>query len=64
VSVQQDKTKALENADIIFLAIKPQQFNFVLEEYSKDISKAKLIVTIAAGVSTEFVEKKLSKNLS
>ncbi|MFA6914130.1 MAG: NAD(P)-binding domain-containing protein, partial [Endomicrobiia bacterium] len=61
VIVQQDKFKALENADIIFLAVKPQQFDFVLEEHSKDISKAKMIVTIAAGISTEFIEKRLSK---
>ncbi|MFA6613801.1 MAG: pyrroline-5-carboxylate reductase [Endomicrobiia bacterium] len=61
VTVQQDKFKALENADIIFLAVKPQQFDFVLEEHSKDISKAKMIVTIAAGISTEFIEKRLSK---
>ncbi|MGE4385748.1 MAG: pyrroline-5-carboxylate reductase [Endomicrobiaceae bacterium] len=61
VEIQHDKLKALENADIVFLAIKPQQFNFVLDEYAKEISKAKLIVTIAAGISTDFVEKKLSK---
>ncbi len=61
VSVQQDKDEALKDADIVFLAVKPQQFKFVLEEYSKQISKAELIVSIAAGITTEFIEKHVSK---
>lgn len=61
VTVQQDKVQALKDADIVFISIKPQQCKFVLEEYSKDISKAKLIISIAAGITTEFIEKNLSK---
>jgi len=61
VSVSHDKEETLKKADIVFLAIKPQQFKSVVEEYGKLIGKAKLVVTIAAGISTEFVEKYLSK---
>ncbi len=61
VSVEQDKSEALNKADIVFLTIKPQHFKGVLEEYGKQIGKAKMIVTIAAGITTEFVEKYLSK---
>jgi pyrroline-5-carboxylate reductase len=61
VSIQPDKDTALESADIVFLAIKPQQFKSVLGDYSKQISKAKIIVTIAAGITTDFVETNTSK---
>ncbi len=61
VSVSCDKEEILENADIVFMAIKPQHFKSVIEEYGNHIAKAKLVVTIAAGISTEFVEKYLSK---
>ena len=61
VSAQQDKSEALDKADIVFLTIKPQTFKSVLEEYGKKIAKAKMVVTIAAGITTQFVEKYLSK---
>ena len=61
VNITQDKSEALNKADIVFLTIKPQHFKGVLEEYGKQIGKAKMIVTIAAGITTEFVEKYLSK---
>ena len=61
VSAQQDKAEALNKADIVFLTIKPQTFKGVLEEYGKQIGKAKMVVTIAAGITTQFVEKYLSK---
>jgi len=61
VTVQQDKVQALKDADIVFIAIKPQQCKFVLQEYAKDLLKAKLIVSIAAGITTEFIEKNISK---
>ncbi len=61
VTVEQNKFDALKDADVVFLAIKPQQFKSVLDEYSKEIAKAKIIVTIAAGITTEFVEENTSK---
>lgn len=61
VSVSHDKEKALEKADIVFLAIKPQQIEAIVKEYGKQIGKAKLVVTIVAGISTELIEKYLSK---
>lgn len=61
ISVQQDKSEILQKADIVFLAIKPQNFKSVLEEYGKQIAKAKMIVSVAAGITTKVIEKYLTK---
>lgn len=43
--------------DIIFLSIKPQNFSEVLESVRGSVSTEKLFVTIAAGISTDFIKK-------
>ena len=48
-------------ADIVVLAIKPQIMDRVLEELADNLSKDKLVVSIAAGVPAETIEKKLHK---
>lgn len=63
VEIQQDKSQALENAEVVFLSTKPQNFDTILKEHSEEIKKAKLIVSVAAGISTEFIEKFLPKNI-
>ncbi len=63
VSIQQDKASALENAEIVFLSTKPQQFGNIFKDYSSELKKAKIIVSIAAGVTTEFIEKFLPQNV-
>lgn len=43
-------------ADIIFIATKPNQVESVLNEIKEDLNNDKLIVSIAAGVSTKKIE--------
>ena len=45
-------------ADILFLAVKPQDFDGVLTEL-KDKTAGKLIISIAAGITTSYIEKLL-----
>lgn len=45
-------------SDIIILAVKPQDFETVLSEI-KDSAGDKLVISIAAGIRTEYVEKQL-----
>lgn len=45
-----------KNADVIILAVKPQDFDIVLNEI-KDLTKNKLIISIAAGITTRYIEK-------
>lgn len=48
-----------QNADIVLLAVKPQQIDAILEELSKVSNHAKTIITIAAGISIEHIKKYL-----
>lgn len=56
---------AMENAAIVIVAVKPQDVDAVVAEFAKNITAAsgdnaeQVLVTIAAGVTTEYVESKL-----
>ena len=49
----------VNNSDIIILAVKPQDFDIVLGEI-KPFIQAKLIISIAAGITTGYIEKILN----
>lgn len=49
------------NADIIFLAVKPQNYAAVLEQINGSNFEGKIIISIAAGISTEYIESKIGK---
>lgn len=51
-------TDLLKQSDAIVLAVKPQDFDAVLSEV-KPFAKGKLIISIAAGIKTQYIEKKL-----
>jgi len=59
-AVSKDNRKVVEFADIIILAVKPQIIPDVLEEV-KDIVKGKLVVSIAAGLTTATLESNLEE---
>jgi len=63
VRIEKNNKKAVKFADIIILAVKPQNIGEVLEEISGDIDKTKLIVSIAAGIPTKFIEGYLKKGI-
>ncbi|MBU0709745.1 MAG: pyrroline-5-carboxylate reductase [Candidatus Omnitrophica bacterium] len=48
----------IKSVDTVILAVKPQVFDQLLKEIA-DLSTGKLIISIAAGISTAFIEKKL-----
>ncbi len=51
-------TELTEKSGVIILAVKPQDFADILSEIG-DSGKNKLFVSIAAGISTAYIEKKL-----
>lgn len=53
-----DLETAVKNCEIVLLAVKPQDFDAVLSQIKEFISK-KLVISIAAGVTTLYIEKKL-----
>src|SRR6185295_7069842 len=54
-----DPTKALRGAGLILLAVKPQQMKELLSRTGSLFPKKALVVSIAAGVSTDQIEKGL-----
>lgn len=56
VNVAVDSVDLVKKVDTLILAVKPQDFDAVLGEM-KDFSKDKLIISIAAGITTEHIEK-------
>jgi pyrroline-5-carboxylate reductase len=63
LKVSNNNEKTAKNADIIILAIKPQNMAATLKEISSVIDKSKLVISIAAGITTNFIENSLSKGV-
>ena len=52
-----------EKSDIILLAVKPQNYDEVLNDIKDSVTDDKVIVTIAAGISIEYIRKRLGRNV-
>jgi pyrroline-5-carboxylate reductase len=50
--------EVVENSDAVFICVKPKDFDNVLDEI-KDICGSRLVVSIAAGVTTKYIESRL-----
>ena len=63
-STYQVKVKSIteigKDCDVIFLAVKPQDLDTVLSELSQSLKKETLLISIAAGKTTKFIESKLA----
>lgn len=63
-STYQVKVKSIteigQDCDVIFLAVKPQDLDTVLSELSRSLKKETLLISIAAGKTTKFIESKLA----
>lgn len=53
----------VKNAEIIFIAVKPQDISQVLEDLKSEVRASQLIVSIAAGITTSYIIKKLGKKI-
>lgn len=61
LQVSTDNKQAVKDADIIILSVKPQNFADTLREIRTVATSSKLFISIAAGVTTDFIEKALTK---
>jgi pyrroline-5-carboxylate reductase len=64
VSVFADKKEAVSKADVIFLAVKPQNMLQVICEIKPFVRKGYLIISIAAGITTKFIEETLGMEIA
>ncbi len=51
--------EAAERAETLVIAVKPQDMGKLLEEISPKITPATLVISVAAGITTAFIERKL-----
>ena len=61
IPVLSDNRALASDSDVIFIATKPSCVQGVLEEISSELTNDKLIVSIAAGVSTKKINKIIGK---
>ena len=59
VEVGTDNRKAVKNADIILLCVKPQVIREVLEEIRPELTERSLVISVAASVPTSYIEQHL-----
>ena len=62
INIGTDNKILAQNSEIIFLAVKPNQVLAILEEINEFITPEKLIVSIAAGITTKKLEENLPQN--
>ncbi|RAK07086.1 pyrroline-5-carboxylate reductase [Halanaerobium saccharolyticum] len=61
IEITADNQEAVQKADYIILAVKPQIIKFVLEDIKKDAA-AKVIISIAAGIKTDLLSQYFGSN--
>ena len=57
INVTTDNKQAAQNADILFLSIKPNMFSSVISGIKDVVGKDTLVISIAAGMSISAIEK-------
>jgi len=58
ITVEQDNKVAVSASDVVLLCVKPIDLEPLLQEISKE-STGKLVISIVAGVSTKFLQRRL-----
>lgn len=59
IRITNDNVEAVEDADVVVLATKPQVFAQMLPGISAVLGPAKLLISVAAGISTRLIERAL-----
>lgn len=59
ITVSLDNKKTVEGSDIILIAVKPQNMDAVINEISSSLKPSQVLISVAASVTTAFVEKRL-----
>ena len=63
LKVSSHNEKTVKSADIIILAVKPQNMAQTLKGISSAVDKTQIIVSIAAGITTKFIESHLPQGV-
>jgi pyrroline-5-carboxylate reductase len=63
VSLGTDNCGAVHGADVVLLCVKPQTVGHVLDEIKSELDDKKLLISIAASVSTDYIERRLGSQI-
>jgi pyrroline-5-carboxylate reductase len=63
VTLGNDNRAAAKKADVIFLCVKPQTVGQVVDEIKSELNEKKLLISIAASVPTDYIERRLGKKV-
>jgi pyrroline-5-carboxylate reductase len=63
IPVGTDNVRAAHNADIVFVCVKPQVVQSVMEEIRPQIQPEQLVISVAASVPTSHIENALGQNV-
>lgn len=63
VKAAENNEEAIKEADIVILAVKPKDMEGLLDEIRDSLDSKKLIISIAAGITTSYIEKILKKEV-
>ncbi len=58
-----DNEAVVNRSDIVVLAVEPQMIERVLDEVSFAFAPDQLVISVAAGITTEFIEAKLDRKI-
>ena len=64
VTVKTENRKAVQGADIVLLCVKPKVVGEVLEEIAPDLNEKTLLISVAASVTTSYIEQHLNKKVA
>lgn len=62
ISACESGVQVLEQAKYVFLAVKPQMFDVVLEKIAPAVTEDTVLVSIAAGITAEYIRSKTIPN--
>lgn len=62
-TVFKDNKKIVEECDIVVLAVKPQIMSRILSDINEGLDSGKLVISIAAGISTEYIDNLTTNDL-
>lgn len=63
VSLGTDNCGAVHGADVVLLCVKPQTVAHVLDEIKAELNDKKLLISIAASVPTDYIERRLGAEI-
>lgn len=63
IQISHDNKYAASFSDILILAVKPNKYNDVIEEIKNSIKESTIIISIAAGISIDYIKEHFGKDV-